>query len=78
MVSPGPLSPVLSASSAVKTHNLQLPGPVASLLENEETQKNMLWYPDAFEPAGERDNPIDYSSDHLFSPGIGAMSKNYL
>ena len=59
MVFPGPLSPVLSASSAVKTHNLQSPGPLASLVENEETQRNILWYLDAFESAAEGDIQID-------------------
>ena len=59
MVSPGPLSPVLSASSAMKTHNLQFPGPLVSLVENKESQKNMFWYPDAFEPAAEGDVQMD-------------------
>jgi len=59
VVSPGPLSPVLSASSAMKTHNLDSPGPLASLVKNAETQKNILWYPDAFEPAAEGDIPMD-------------------
>jgi hypothetical protein len=43
----------------MKTHNLQSPGHLASLVENEETQTNMLWYPDAFEPAAEGDIPKD-------------------
>jgi hypothetical protein len=43
----------------MKTHNLQSPDPSASLVENKETQKNMLLYPDASEPAAEGDIQMD-------------------
>jgi hypothetical protein len=43
----------------MKTHNLQFPGPLVSLVENKESQKNMFWYPDAFEPAAEGDVQMD-------------------
>jgi hypothetical protein len=42
VVSPGPVSPVLSTSFAMKTSNLQSPGPSAPVVENAETQENML------------------------------------
>jgi hypothetical protein len=43
VVSPGPASPVLSTYSVMKTPNLQSPGPSALVVENTETQENVLW-----------------------------------
>jgi hypothetical protein len=58
MISPEPLSPTLSISSATKT--LQKTG------EN----------PDDSDPADKGDIQVEYSSDYLYSPSIGAVTKN--
>jgi hypothetical protein len=58
VVSPGPVSPILSTSSAVKTPNAQLPVPAAFLVETEETQENILGYHNTSEPAAEGDIPM--------------------
>jgi hypothetical protein len=58
VVPPGPISAILSTSSAMKTPNPQSPGPSAALVETEGTQENILVYPNASEPASEGDTQM--------------------
>jgi hypothetical protein len=51
------------------------PGPSASLVETEETSENIKGDPGAPEPAAEGDIRMQYSSDWLCSPNIGAGTK---
>jgi hypothetical protein len=60
VLSPDPLSPASSTSSAVKTP--------------ESTEEDS----DDPEPADEGDIQMDYSSDWLYVPSTGGVTKNYL
>jgi hypothetical protein len=55
VVSPDTLSPTPSISSAMKTLDAESPGPSASLVESEQTQKTQKGNSDAPEPAPEGD-----------------------
>jgi len=69
VVSPDPLSPTPSPSSALKT-----PGPSASLVETKTHQKAES-DPDALQPAAAGDIRMEYLFDWLCSTNIGAVTK---
>jgi hypothetical protein len=63
VVSPDPLPPSPSTSSAMKTPDLQSPGPLPSLVETDETPGNREGDPAASEQIAEGEIQMEYSSD---------------
>jgi hypothetical protein len=63
VLSPNPFSPTPSTSSAMKSSDLQSPGPSASLTEMEETPEKRKNDPDTSESAAEGDIQMEYSYD---------------
>jgi hypothetical protein len=71
VISPVPLSPTPSTSSAMKTYHPQSPGSSVSLLENEETSENTEGVPNAPEPAAGG----DFQMPLVVQPEYGSRNK---
>lgn len=73
MISPDPLSPIPSTSSA-----LNIFGPSASLVETEQITENKEGNPNTPEPEAEGDIQMEYSSVSCAHQILGALTTNYL